>query len=62
MASSLFQCNGTIRDACERHEKVNETEKNNIKRCSNIMHKFKNVSNICEVRSNNFQGSFFSED
>ena len=60
MASDLFQCNGTIREACDKHEKVNQTEKDNILRCNKIMHKFKNVSNICEVRSNNFQGSYIN--
>jgi len=53
VASDLFQCNSTIREACGKHEKVNQTEKDNILRCSNVMHKFKNVSNICEAQVNN---------
>ncbi len=60
MASNLFECNKTIREACAKHENVNQTEKDNILRCNKVMHKFKNISNICEVRSNNFQGSYIN--
>ena len=53
MALSLEKCNETIKSACDRHSLVNDTQKENIKRCSLVMHSYKNLSTSCQSQVNN---------
>ena len=53
MALQLEKCNNTIETACNQHSLINDTQKDNIKNCSTVMHTYKNMSTVCQGQVNN---------
>ena len=39
--------------ACNQHSLINDTQKDQIKNCSTVMHTYKNMSTICQTQVNN---------